>query len=225
MTGGASKGKCNLCGKTYSKSGMTRHLQSCTNKKTTTEPRAPGKKLGKAESLVLSVEGRHNPQYWLYLEMPLKTKLADLDFFLRNIWLECCGHLSAFTIRGEHYGLEPDYDYDDYDMDTYLSKVLSTGEYFTYEYDFGSTTELTLKVIGTATKIFPDSGIAVLARNDQPQYRCDYCDKIAVEICQECEYEGKGMLCEECAEKHPCGEDMLLPVVNSPRVGTCAYTG
>lgn len=24
---------------------------------------------------------------------------------------------------------------------------------------------------------------------------------------------------------HECGEDMLLPVVNSPRVGMCDYTG
>jgi len=24
--------------------------------------------------------------------------LSDLDSFLRDIWLECCGHLSAFEI-------------------------------------------------------------------------------------------------------------------------------
>jgi len=34
-----------------------------------------------------------------------------------------------------------------------------------------------------------------------------------------------GWLCDECAPKHKCGEDMLLPVVNSPRVGKCGYTG
>ncbi len=35
--------------------------------------------------------------------------LADLDDFLRGIWLECCGHLSSFDIEGvtytvPHYG-------------------------------------------------------------------------------------------------------------------------
>ena len=37
--------------------------------------------------------------------------------------------------------------------------------------------------------------------------------------------EGEGWVCDECAPKHKCGEDMLLPVVNSPRVGMCGYTG
>lgn len=26
-------------------------------------------------------------------------------------------------------------------------------------------------------------------------------------------------------DTHDCGEEMLLPVINSPRVGTCAYSG
>ncbi len=34
-----------------------------------------------------------------------------------------------------------------------------------------------------------------------------------------------GWLCDSCAEDHKCGEDMLLPVVNSPRTGVCGYTG
>ncbi|EMY76701.1 hypothetical protein LEP1GSC060_3255 [Leptospira weilii serovar Ranarum str. ICFT] len=36
-------------------------------------------------------------------------------------------------------------------------------------------------------------------------------------------------MCESCIENHKCveeeGEDVLLPVVNSPRVGECAYAG
>jgi hypothetical protein len=28
-----------------------------------------------------------------------------------------------------------------------------------------------------------------------------------------------------CAGGHECGEEMLLPVVNSPRVAMCGYTG
>ena len=34
----------------------------------------------------------------------------------------------------------------------------------------------------------------------------------------------KGWLCEAHAEKHR-HQDMFLPVVNSPRVGMCGYTG
>jgi len=32
-------------------------------------------------------------------------------------------------------------------------------------------------------------------------------------------------LCDECAKQHACGMDMLLDVVDSPRVGECGYTG
>ena len=106
-----------------------------------------------------------------------------------------------------------------------LTRVVDIGEYFTYKYDFGSTTELTLRFVGKTKKHFLDEKIAVLARNDEPLYKCDYCDKVAVKVCSMCIYNGEGWLCEECAEEHKCGEEMLLPVVNSPRVGTCAYTG
>jgi predicted RNA-binding Zn-ribbon protein involved in translation (DUF1610 family) len=207
------------------KNGMTRHLKSCIEKKVTAGNEGSGKKIGNAESLIISVVGRYDSQYWLYLEMPINTKLIALDKFLRNIWLECCGHMSAFKIRGYCYSIAPDYGWEEKDMDFYLRKVLSMGEQFTHEYDFGTPTELTLKVIGVAAKVFPDKGIAILARNNEPRYKCDNCNKVAIKICQGCSFEGKGWLCKECAEKHPCGEDMLLPVVNSPRVGTCGYIG
>jgi hypothetical protein len=41
---------------------------------------------------------------------------------------------------------------------------------------------------------------------------------------------GKCRLCGQlisnpCAAKHECGEEMLLPVLNSPRAGVCGYCG
>ena len=41
----------------------------------------------------------------------------------------------------------------------------------------------------------------------------------------QCIYEDKGCLCDACAKSHECGEEMLLPLVNSPRAGVCGYTG
>ena len=49
--------------------------------------------------------------------------------------------------------------------------------------------------------------------------------KVGQSQCAQCIYEGGGWLCEACAKSHECGEEMLLPVVNSPRVGTWGYTG
>jgi hypothetical protein len=36
--------------------------------------------------------------------------------------------------------------------------------------------------------------------------------------CSQWIYEGTGWLCHACAPEHEGGEEMLLPVVNSPRV-------
>ena len=224
MSRKSSKGKCFLCNSTFSKGGMSRHLKTCIAKNVAVKE-VVEKKIKSKDCLHVQVEGRYFSQYWMHLEVPVGTTLAELDLFLRNIWLECCGHLSAFNIRGQGYSVAPDRDFSEKSMRASLARVVDIGEYFTYEYDFGSTTELTLRLVEKTKKSFPDKKIAVLARNDQPEYQCDYCDKIAVEICSECIYDDAGWLCEECAEEHECGEDMLLPVVNSPRVGVCAYTG
>lgn len=65
----------------------------------------------------------------------------------------------------------------------------------------------------------------MLARNHPHEIECSYCGKPATHVCRECIYDDGGWLCDDCTEKHECGEEMLLPVVNSPRVGVCAYTG
>ena len=40
------------------------------------------------------------PAYRLDLEVKADVKLEALDRFLRQLWLECCGHLSVFRIGG-----------------------------------------------------------------------------------------------------------------------------
>jgi hypothetical protein len=64
-----------------------------------------------------------------------------------------------------------------------------------------------------------------MARNDPPEYLCDLCDKPATQICTMCLYKDEGLLCEAHAKTHKCGDEMFLPVVNSPRVGVCGYSG
>jgi hypothetical protein len=93
---------------------MTGHLQTCLAKNTTAAVKeAAGKKAITQDCLHVQVEGRYLPQYWMHLEMPVGTILAELDLFLRYTWLEYCGHLSVFNIRGESYCIEPDDDYYD----------------------------------------------------------------------------------------------------------------
>lgn len=220
-----STGQCALCGETFSKNGIARHLQTCRRDHA---PKASSKAKPR-QTFLLAVEGRDLPMYWMYLELPTDLTLAKLDRFLRDTWLECCGHLSAFTIEGERYDVLPAHDFwgwgpPEKNMKHPLAGVLRPRLKCYHEYDFGTTTELALKMISEQEGIFKGKAIRVLARNDPPDIPCGKCGQPATQVCVECMYSGQGWLCEEHAEKHRHPE-MFLPVVNSPRVGMCGYTG
>jgi len=206
---------------------MIRHLQSCEQRvmQGELESRQKAKKI-KAFHLV--VEGYRLPMYWMHLEVATGTTLATLDRFLRDTWLECCGHLSAFTIGGVRYSVDAalyEWDTGSKNMQVRLDQVLHPGQMCAYEYDFGSTTELTLKVISEREVVAKKKAIEILSRNNPPIVPCDVCGKPATSICTQCIYEDKGCLCNTCAKDHECSEEMLLPLVNSPRAGVCGYTG
>ena len=80
-----SYGTCQLCGKRTSKAAMTRHLKSCS-----ADHDLPQGRL--ARLFHLRVEDAYYPISWIDLEIKAGATLADLDNFLRAIWLECCGH-------------------------------------------------------------------------------------------------------------------------------------
>ena len=156
---------------------MTKHLDSCIKEKSGAEDSSAKKKLKKGMIFHLVVEGRGQPEYWIHIAAPAQSKLTHLDSFLRDIWLECCGHLSAFNIGGVSYsGGSSDAGFfgqdfgDDMDesMDITLEKVLSPQIKFLYEYDFGTTTELTLKVVSVYEGHVKGKEIQLLARNDPP---------------------------------------------------------
>jgi hypothetical protein len=214
MTAAKSTGTCALCHKEFSKVAMTRHLATCLQ-------RLPRR--GRAFHVL--VEGRHAPVFWLHV-LVADVLLAHLDRFLRAIWLECCGHMSAFEIGGSFYCSGADgaaWDTGDENMEIQVRQVLRPGLKFGYQYDFGSTTALALRVVGQCASDTKEP-VRLIARNNPPLFTCA-CGKPAIHICPECACSGEAWLCVTCASDHECGEDMLLPVVNSPRVGVCGYTG
>ncbi len=96
-----------------------------------------------------------------------------------------------------------------------------------HEYDFGTPTELLVKVLGEYEgPMERNEPVQILSRNEAHEIPCDECGKApAVQICTECQWDEEVWLCQACAEDHECGEDMQLPVVNSSRVGVCGYAG
>jgi len=207
---------------------MTRHLEACEQRAAIQAEAGSHQKAQQTRTFHLVVAGYRLPMYWMHLEVSAGTTLATLDRFLRDTWLECCGHLSAFEIGGVRYTVDAglyDWDTGGKNMQVRLDKVLKPGQTYSYEYDFGSTTELTLKVISEQEMEAQKKAIQILARNNLPLVPCDVCGEPATTTCSQCVYEDKGCLCDACAKDHECGEEMLLPMVNSPRAGVCGYTG
>lgn len=200
-----SKGNCYICGKTLAKTGAKRHLLS-------------HEYIGEKNEAcrLIKIEDMYDKDYWLYVDIPFTSTLRSLDSFLRDIWLECCGHLSAFYVgRYEKVGMNK------------KIAMIPDGSVLTYEYDFGSTTELKVSFVGTITRKKQKQAVRLLVRNEAPQYTCNVCKKTAETICVECIYDVENpFFCEECAESH-CDETehYMLPIVNSPRMGVCGYDG
>lgn len=213
-----SEGVCQLCQGKFTKNTITRHLQKCLP--------AHDPDRGKEQKLFqLAVEG--NGVYWLHVEMPGNATFADLDRFLRHIWLECCGHMSLFQFkpdRLERLGVKSDWDFDgpmpgEELLDYEIAEVLEPKLAFGYEYDMGSTTSLSLKVAGVRVgKWTGKDRVRLLARNLPPEVTCDRCGKPARWVDTEDQLHVCAACCEEAGECY-------LPVVNSPRMGVCGYTG
>ena len=226
MTRQSSSGSCGYCQGSYAKSAMARHLKACKARQEDNESDISNSAKGSAKRTILHLQvvGRDRPMYWMHIEIPASATLTDLDDFLRLTWLECCGHLSCFEIAGETFDCESA-EMGNKSMNISLGKVIGPKMVFEHTYDFGTSTELSLKVISARQGLAQGKAVRIMARNDPPDIRCDVCGKPAVAVCCQCIDEGTGFVCEDCAEKHECGEDMLLPVVNSPRMGMCGYTG
>lgn len=205
-----TSGKCLFCQQTYKKGSMTRHFPKCL----AAHQNATG---GRFFHVIVT----GGPDYWLHLAVPVTATLKQLDEFLRDKWLECCGHLSAFRIGETFYETETEWSEGE-SMKVKADKVLKPALQFTHEYDFGSTTELDLKVAGVYEGA-SSKKIKLLAENDAPLIPCSECGQPSVNFCTECLYEDTGCLCEEHSQDHECGDDMFLPVVNSPRAGVCGY--
>lgn len=163
---------------------------------------------------MLKIEGAYAKDYWLFVDIPLTASLTSLDHFLRDIWLECCGHMSAFSSKGHR--------------EMKNSRKFSTfepGDQFLHEYDFGDTTETLITVVDRTRRKPQKAAVRLLARNIPFQFQCAACGAPATDICTECIYETDNpFYCAACAEKHE-HEEMLLPVTNSPRMGVCGYCG
>ncbi|UBV44084.1 plasmid pRiA4b ORF-3 family protein (plasmid) [Deinococcus taeanensis] len=214
-----SRGMCRACGYVGTKASMTKHQAGCALRQAADGPTH--------DVWRLRVSGADLPAYWLDVEMLPGATLDDLDRFLRDIWLECCGHLSSFTI-GPQFG--HDWEAGPASRRTRQPPLaglgLQPGDRFGYTYDFGSSTTLTVQVqayesvSGNAA-----DKVKVLARNLPPVLTCTRCGKPARWVhTGEADAATGGPLLY-CGVHGRRTRDEQLPVVNSPRMGVCGYEG
>ena len=218
--GKQSKGTCAHCGTEIAKNAVTKHLSVCLERRTIIE-KAARKKTAPVSLYHLRVQAAHRREFWLDLEMRGTGALKDLDYYLRGIWLECCGHLSQFSVGGLRG--------DEIPMTRRVSEVFQPGLEITHIYDFGTSSETLIKAVetreGTPTTTRP---VALMARNMMPEAKCIECGEPAAWLCMQCliEQEKGATRCERHSRAHPhedYGEPLRL--VNSPRLGMCGYEG
>ena len=215
-----TKGACAFCGKEMTKDGLMKHLKTCSQRQQANESAKTGK--GKNQPLHhLQVQSAHISDFWLHLEMNGNASLKDLDEYLRSIWLECCGHMSQFSVGG--WGGEK------ISMDRKIDHVFTPGTKLTHIYDFGTESETLITVIGVREGMpLTKHPIYLMARNQMPETFCAECGKPSGWLCMECliEEEEWQTFCEKHAKAHPhdnYGDPTEL--VNSPRLGMCGYDG
>ena len=228
-----TKGFCKYCGKEYTRGGMLRHLSACKKRKAGLESENEKTKCGYFELVILA---KYMKEYWLIIEIRENATLNDLDDFIRDIWVECCGHLSAFEIDGVRYeeceNMNRFWGLPAKSMNCKLKDVLVVGQSIEYEYDFGSTTELVIKVQEYRLGTGKEDKITLLSRNNPLEIFCSQCEKNKAQwVNPEGFYDGNPFWCESCmneldeeADEYGCGE-FLLPICNSPRMGVCGYEG
>ncbi|PIE81443.1 MAG: hypothetical protein CSA11_03645 [Chloroflexi bacterium] len=216
-----SRGTCTFCGKEMTRGGLSKHLRSCPQRQEAIAA-TDGGKIGQTQAIYhLLVQDAYSSDFWLHLEANGQAKLTDIDNYLRAIWLECCGHMSQFSIGGWS-GRE-------IDMDHNVEAVFMVGTQLTHIYDFGTSSETLLKCVAVRQgKPLTTHPIYLMARNNMPEAICAECDAKAGWYCMDCLIEQNEWLnlCAAHLDKHNHNQyGGPMPLINSPRLGMCGYDG
>jgi hypothetical protein len=221
----STQARCRLCKSSYTVRGMTRHLQACLpdHQERLEAGAGPSRT---AYLITARAAGVLSNDYRLDLVVDGQAPFSALDTVLRSTWMECCGHMSAFW-QDRPFGTE-------IDDNQAVASFVNEGDDIAYTYDFGTTSDAQLQVQSGIQLAMPAAAVQLVARNNPPAVPCDRCDAAAAtQLCSSCLYGHDAFaFCADCAERHVDGacpegvdEYMMMPVLNSPRIGLCGYTG
>ena len=195
-------GLCHICQQAVSGDRIRQHLVRCISERTGLQPAQNPQRRGRRnarKTAHISVRAPGRP-HWMELGVRCDATLRELDRFLRAVWLECCGHLSHFTINGVEYSImvpmpgenryfEPESEREESwrHMGKSINAAIPPLITFHHEFDYGSTTELELEYVAvfgelvqlvSPTQPWHGGKIVLLARN-QSQQSCLCCGRPA----------------------------------------------
>ena len=202
-----SPGWCHLCGNVIRAAAAAAHTTSCVMDAVRSRyiARDVDERYARSKPIMLWVRSEQR-RHWMMLVVQPTTSLRQLDGFLRDTWLECCGHMSHFGIGDVQYsacvpgpGDPPMFDADLAEPDQRhmvhtVEETITTGQRFRHEFDYGDTTCLDLECVATlpvpygylpefinppeAATGHCDNFITIVARN-QPLEHCFTCGTVA----------------------------------------------
>lgn len=206
-----SEGKCLFCEKVFTQDDIGKHLSGHLTQMVKEDS-------GKKQANYCHVEVEAGEMF-LHLLVKGNLTMKSIDRFLRGIWLECCVHMSNFGHKNFKVSTKERVE----DVFQHRVKIF-------HDYDYGTTTRVFLRTRKQYSLNLSED-IILLSRNEPLKLLCATCKKKpAINLCSVCWWDDYAFYCEDCSEKHAetC-EDFAdfaeMPVVNSPRMGECGYTG
>jgi hypothetical protein len=207
-----SEGYCLYCNNLFSQKEMGKHLAS--------HLAGMEKKVDEKSAVNYCHVEVESGEMFLHLLVKGDKKMKVIDNYLRDIWLDCCDHMSAFGHK--NFKISKSHLVED---------VMEPRIKIFHDYDFGSTTRVYLKGL-KQYYLNETKNIVLLTRNEPPKIFCSLCKKKpAVYLCTECfDVDDYSYFCEKCSVIHEeeCeafSNYSQMQVVNSPRMGVCGYEG
>src|SRR5260370_28436976 len=102
--------------------------------------------------------------------------------------------------------MDDDWDMGEKSMRMWLDKVLSPGQTCFYEYDFGTTTDLRLKVVSERQAATKGNATQALPRNVPPVLLSEECGKPATSASSQSSFAAKRWRRDDCATPQQSGE-------------------
>jgi len=202
-----SMGQCHVCGGALRANEVRSHAATCFMDAVQIKytVRDVNERYARSQPLTVWVRSEEL-RHWMMLIVQPTTSLRQLDQFLRDLWLECCGHMSHFEIGDVQYsncvpgpGDPPMFDNDLAEPDEQhmvhtVEETVAMGQKFRHEFDYGDTTCLDLECVAAlpvpyeyvqefinppeAADGYGDDFITIMARNLPPE-RCFTCGAAA----------------------------------------------